>query len=120
MEQISPHRRALTATRQFTPQRRAATRPLCNSCLGHKAPIDAKDKLGLTPLHVASQRGKEEVVDLLLRSGADANVGPAGVTPLHLAAGGGRVKAAELLLAKGARPDAKDLAGSTPLTQAAL
>ncbi|KAK3768519.1 hypothetical protein RRG08_060881 [Elysia crispata] len=54
---------------------------------------------GQTPLHVAAIAGHEEVVELLLKAGADPNVGEAksGRTALHLAAERGSVKLVELL-----------------------
>ncbi|XP_008313321.1 ankyrin repeat domain-containing protein 61 isoform X3 [Cynoglossus semilaevis] len=41
--------------------------------LEHGAEPDAVNKAGLTPIHEACMRGNEELVDLLLRYGAEAN-----------------------------------------------
>ncbi|XP_023315993.1 ankyrin-1-like isoform X2 [Trichogramma pretiosum] len=47
--------------------------------------IDARDKLGNTPLHLALIKGKKKVAELLLRKGANANLATKnGYTPLHL------------------------------------
>ncbi|CAB0042001.1 unnamed protein product [Trichogramma brassicae] len=46
--------------------------------------IDARDKNGDTPLHIAMQMGCEEMIEFLLRNGADPNiVNNEGSTPLH-------------------------------------
>lgn len=72
-----------------------------------------------TPLHLASSI---EVMDLLLRSGADVNAGASAnrSTPLHAHAKGGRdPKVFELLLAAGAYPDAVNQDGLSCLHAAA-
>lgn len=50
--------------------------------------VNAKDKLGLAPLHWAASMGRKEVTELLLANGADVNAkDDVGGTPLHQAAG---------------------------------
>ena len=63
----------------------------------------ARDAQG-TALHLAAVRGHLDVVQLLLRYGADANARDAGdnATPLHFAAGAGHVDIVRLLLEAGA------------------
>lgn len=51
-------------------------------CLSHGAHVNATDKYGFTPLHVARMRGHEQLAQLLRDKGADPNVAlPAVGTP---------------------------------------
>jgi ankyrin repeat protein len=81
--------------------------------------INARDKDGSTPLHCATWKGHEGVVDLLLGAGANVNVknnnGHWGTTPLHAAAHANHARIASLLIEHGADPNAKDLSGQTPI-----
>ena len=43
-------------------------------CLSYGADVNAKDKYGFTPLHVARMRGHEEIEKLLLAKGADPDI----------------------------------------------
>lgn len=57
--------------------------PVVRLCLSHGAEVNAKDKYGFTPLHLARMKGHEEVEKWLLAKGADPNVEtPAAGTPL--------------------------------------
>ena len=85
--------------------------------------VDAKDKYGRTPLHLAPGSGHKEIAELLIAKGADVNAkNKYGVTPLHFAAGYGRKEIVELLIAKGADVNAKVVSGPkqglTPLDAA--
>ena len=87
------------------------------------ADVNAKNKLGSTPLHEAAYRGHKEIVELLIDEGADVNAkGENGWNPLHLAAGRGQKEVAELLIANGADVNAKVVSGAkqgkTPLDAA--
>ena len=82
--------------------------------------VNAKFKDGWTPLHMASEGGHREIVDLLIAKGADINATAGagdgvGWTPLHEAAEGGHKKVVELLILKGADINAKNGDGRTPL-----
>ena len=69
----------------------------------------------MTPLHVASRRGNEEVVALLLWCGADVTMRSSWGTPLHCAAMSGSAAVVLLLLEYGADKAAIGMLGGTPL-----
>lgn len=73
------------------------------------------------PLHYACQEGYLQLVELLLRYGADPNMEDADMrTPLHFAARDNQLDCAALLIKFGAIVDAPDIAGWTPLRKAVL
>jgi len=75
----------------------------------------------MTPLSLACEAGNAELVQELLKGGADANQTlPNGETPLMMAARTGRLPVIELLLAKGAKINEREkLRGTTALMWAA-
>lgn len=89
--------------------------------------VNQKDKNGNAALHLAAREGCIDLVEMLIKSGADVNLlDPVGWTPLHHAAAGfnnrqssedDKLKVVEKLLAKSAKiiDDGK---GVTPLTVA--
>jgi ankyrin repeat protein len=83
--------------------------------------IGARDTDGSTPLHCATWKGHQNVVELLLSHGADVNARNNndhwGTTPLHAAAHANQRAIAELLIAKGADINATNLNGRTPLAE---
>ena len=83
--------------------------------------ISARDSDGSTPLHCATWKGHERLVQVLLENGADANATNNndhwGTTPLHAAAHGNQRAIAELLIKHGADIHAKNLNGRTPLAE---
>ncbi len=76
---------------------------------------------GATALHQAVFRGNDEVVELLLRSGADPNIGDRiGATPLFYAIWTGQERMVELLLSAGANIELRDHVGISPLEHSKL
>lgn len=94
----------------------------CNKDMGelllaHGADVNAKNRLGETPLLEAA--GCTAVVELLLAHGADVNIKDNdGQTPLLAAAARGAMETVKLLLAHGADVNASDRYGRTPLDRA--
>jgi ankyrin repeat protein len=85
------------------------------------ADVNARDKLGETPLHVAAVRGYQETSSLLIAKGADVNAkDERGLTPLHAAAWRGHTETVALLIANGADINARNEDGVTPLHVSAL
>jgi ankyrin repeat protein len=85
--------------------------------------VNVKNEAGLTPLHVAVIGDDEELVRLLITSGADINARMSNRlarTPLHIAAVRGYKKLVALLVADGAYVSIKDGQGRTPLDLAKL
>jgi len=72
-----------------------------------------------TILHVASELGVDEIVDLLIFHRVNVNVTNAqGKTPLHKALTHGQPSVAHKLLKAGANANIRDIAGYTPLERA--
>lgn len=81
--------------------------------------VNAKDAMGMTPLHWAIQEGHLRTVSVLLDNGAEVNLGHSeGWTPLHHAVGYGYAEIVKLLLEHGADVEAPSRKG-TPLQIAA-
>jgi ankyrin repeat protein len=83
--------------------------------------ISARDTDGSTPLHCATWKGHERVVEVLLKHGADVNAKNNndhwGTTPLHAAAHANQRAIAEQLIKHGANIHATNLNGRTPLAE---
>ena len=86
-----------------------------------EADVNAKDKSGETPLHIAAVRGYQEITSLLIAEGADVNARDGReLTPLHAAAWSGHKETVSLLIAKGSEINAIGENGITPLHVSAL
>ncbi|XP_023314884.1 ankyrin-3-like [Trichogramma pretiosum] len=102
--------------------------------LNETVPIDALDKMGNAPLHLAPTHEREDAMEFLLRHAADQDLTNAeGLTPLHVVCQGSldevrfldrffeiaeeenEKKKAEWLLRRGADPNAVNEEGSTSL-----
>ncbi|XP_027487181.1 LOW QUALITY PROTEIN: NF-kappa-B inhibitor beta-like [Corapipo altera] len=85
-----------------------------------RAQLESVNYDGYTPLHVAVLRRDLELVQLLLRAGADPDrpEPSCGRSPLHLAVEAQSPEVAECLLRGGARPDPRTFSGYTPLYSA--
>ena len=84
------------------------------------AKVNAYNKFGKTPLHLAVICGHTDNVKALIEAGADINLqDDLEETALHKAAYNGLTKIAVSLIELGANINAKDKSGGTPLHQAA-
>ncbi len=88
--------------------------------LANKVDLSAQDsQAGLTPLSWAALMGNAEVVEHLIKSGANVNgKNSDGGIPLHEAVFMGQDEIVALLLQNGAEMDATDNQGKTPLNRA--
>jgi ankyrin repeat protein len=85
-----------------------------------RSDVNAAQVDGMTALHWATYHDQREVVELLLRAGAQARAASRyGVTPLSLACTNGNAVIVALLLKAGADPNAPLPGGETPLMTAA-
>jgi ankyrin repeat protein len=91
---------------------------MVNSFLIKGASLEAVSKKGMTPLHIASLLGNDEVVQILLNVGANfearAECVTSSDTPLHVACQHGYLAVVKLLVENGADLDAKNGDGYTP------
>jgi hypothetical protein len=85
------------------------------------ADVNAKDAMGVTPLHLAVQSEDSMLATILLEKGANIHARTQqGETPLHVVAAQGRLGMAEVLVVHGADVNAADNLGRLPLKLATL
>lgn len=99
-------------------------RELCEMLLKRakmpRADVDAREIREKTALHLAVAHGREDIVEFLIRCGANVRAKSDGSwTPLHNACEKNNVKILEMLLEAGAEVNGKLLNGMTPLHVAA-
>lgn len=72
--------------------------------------LDEHDESGLTAVHWAADRGHADILDILLKYGASANIldKECNQTPLHYAVSCGHMESIKILLQHGADPKIKD------------
>ncbi|RWS14015.1 Poly(ADP-ribose) polymerase pme-5-like protein [Dinothrombium tinctorium] len=95
-----------------------------NSCNDGSSCIEKQNKAGLTPLHVAVEKGFADVVQILLQSGADAEKTTAAMndrlTPLMIAAQHGHLPILKMLVEKGVDVETTDKKHRTALLHAVM
>ncbi|WAO96991.1 Hypothetical protein NCS54_01468900 [Fusarium falciforme] len=81
--------------------------------------VNETSSLGRSALGIACTNGSIDVVDVLLKKGADITVADNdGLTPLNAASANGHIEVVKLLLEKGADVTVADDGGRTPLNSA--
>ncbi|MEG4215943.1 ankyrin repeat domain-containing protein [Microcoleus sp. Pol14C6] len=104
-------------SKQRTPLHYAATKEVAALLM---LDVNARDKFGNTPLHLAVDRGSQDIAELLIANGARVNVRNAkGQTPLYRAIAIGHNEIAALLINNGTDVNNIDGSGTTPLHKAA-
>ncbi|PUZ64192.1 hypothetical protein GQ55_3G123500 [Panicum hallii var. hallii] len=84
--------------------------------LSHGADANKADNGGISPLHIAAERGFYEVAELLLSKGADVDpICENGGAPVHIAAKKGHAKVLKLLLQNKADSERLSTSFNTPL-----
>jgi ankyrin repeat protein len=88
--------------------------------ISHGADVNAKNEMGMTPLHGACKKGFYDIAELLIEQGAEVGLfHQRDATPLHLACRAGSLELVELLMVHGADINAKcPWNASTPLHEA--
>lgn len=83
-------------------------------------PLNVKDITGRSPLHNATDLGHVEIIQYLVKQGADVNSKSTRTirTPLHIAATHGNLEVVKYLVSNGAKLNVKDYDGNTPLHNA--
>ena len=78
--------------------------------------LDGRSQSGFTILHHAAKEDRPDIIEFLVNSGSDINVGDdEGQTPLHKAAIFSNIESVKCLLEKGGDPNKVDNSGNTPL-----
>ena len=92
-----------------TPLAMAKDKDIAGLLISRGADVNSKGRMGMTPLHWASQADRKDVVELLISKGANVNakLKNDGWTPLHFASMNVNKDVAELLISKGADVNTK-------------
>ena len=86
-----------------------------------RASIDSRDSLGRTALHLAAYNRDANDIDIILRHGANPDLGDRhGKTPLHVASALGSASCTNALIAGGANLESTDQFGDTALHHACM
>lgn len=90
--------------------------------IAYKSQLEAVNNKGQTPLHMAVYSGSGDIVQALIRAGANVNVATwhERTTPLHMACEKGYARITQLLMHAGANIHATNLLERTPLHCAAI
>ena len=98
---------------------------IAKEIIGNMSSIDEADELGITPLMCAANQCNRELVEYLIKNGANVNLQNSnGESALHIVAGylymgfdgyEGRRNITRILLENGANPNIQDAEGNTPL-----
>lgn len=87
--------------------------------MARKSNVNAKDKMGLTSLHMATQFGHLQIIKLLIKNGADINTQNAfGNIPMFYVPNENAVEICKLLMKHGADPTIKNEYDVAPLDYA--
>lgn len=106
LDELSPEELGQVITWELT--RVTPSIPLIMGCIQAGVDLNAKDKSGLTLLHLAAEKGRPGVIDILVSHGVDINLRCSfGMTALHYAVRNDRYESVKRLIAAGADLDAK-------------
>ena len=90
---------------------------LVDDLLSYRADPTATDDVGQTPLHIATQENRIQIMTSLLRAEAKIeSLSRQGWSPMHVAAMNASIEALELLLESGANINIENGRGQTPLS----
>jgi ankyrin repeat protein len=98
------------------PLHAATKRNIAEMLVAAGVPVNARNKYGFTPLHIAANYGHVEVADFLLTRGAELESRTdTGWTPLCEAVFGKKKAMVDFLISKGAHVNARTPCGTSPL-----
>ncbi|MDY6856949.1 MAG: ankyrin repeat domain-containing protein [Thermodesulfobacteriota bacterium] len=93
----------------FESQKIEKSKTIAELLIQHRANVNHSPKMGNTPLHKATLRGRTDLCELFIQNGAKVNVSDAlGNTSLHYAAKEGYWESTQFLLQNGTQPTAEN------------